>query len=99
MAKEDLMRFCRYYDGSEESKSTDKYERTLFALEGFWVERGHSRLDIIEGCLKDYTMAGLLSFCATDNVPTTFKAFLFSRYCEERVDVEGFKKWYKEHYK
>src|SRR5574344_94107 len=99
MAKEDLMRYCRYYDGSEESKSTDNNKRALFAIEKFWVETGHSRLYLIERCLNDYTMAGLLSFCATDNVPITFKAVLFSRYCEERIDVEGFKKWYKEYYK
>lgn len=99
MEKQDLLQFCKYYKGEEESP----YQGTKNALWGFektWVafslnpEKG---FDYLSNCLNEYLSCGLRDFEKFDDTPITLKAVLFNRF--EQWDEGGdFKAFYNEYY-
>lgn len=95
-----LLKFCRYYNGDKDCKSTDTDIQTLFNVERMWVERMKAEDSDFDALLDEYITLGLTSFSETDDVPVTLKALLFNRFTQynDRIDVEAFKKWYKKHY-
>lgn len=102
MGKSGLLSFCRYYGRKTESK--DPNISMFFLCEQFWVENSERLTednDPLREMTIEYIRAGLREFELTDQVPLSLKAVLFNRYCQyqERVDVDGFKKFYKDEYK
>lgn len=95
-----LLALCRVYKGEDECPSKDADRQMLWRCEEWWVSQ--TILGNKEGCdrigsvLSEYMDAGLSHFEPYDNTPITLKATLFNRFCkyEDRVDVEGFKKFY-----
>ena len=102
MNKNDLRIFCRYY-GKKEGKD-DAETETLIRIEKFWVDATETLTeenDTLDGMIQEYMYAGLNEFEKYDNVPISLKAVLFNRYCKynERIDIDGFKSYYKNVYK
>lgn len=100
MAKEELLKFCRYYHGEENCKCSDPEVQTLCKIEKMWVDSMSAEDSDFDALLDDYITNDLTSFCETDNVPVTLKALLFNRFTQynDRIDVDAFKIWYKQHY-
>lgn len=101
LSKNDLKIFCRYY-GKKDIKNDPETE-TLIKIEKFWVDATEAlteEKDTLKGMIQEYTSAGLNEFEQYDKVPLSLKAVLFNRYCKhnERIDVEGFKSYYKNVY-
>ncbi len=95
MEEKDYIKFCRSYKG-EDSDSSDRQIQAIIAQERWWVK--HSVVGDIRWALDDYLAYGMREFEQFDDTPATLKAFLFNRYCSERIDIDGFKKWYKNVY-
>ena len=102
MNKNSLLSICRYYGRIKESKEPNV---SMFILcERFWVESSEHLTednDPLREMTIEYIRVGLRDFELTDQVPLSLKAILFNRYCQyqERVDVDGFRKFYKDEYK
>ena len=98
MDKKDLIKFCRYYHGEKECPYRKEQSKNIWALENFWVNRYDSIRELLSKNLDEYLKAGLSTFNQTDDTPIMLKAFLFSRFCSELVDVDNFKDWYNNVY-
>ena len=100
MDRNSYLQFCRYFDGSKVCPFKDETKATLWKIEANWVVFSLKNADILHSALADYLAAGLQSFEKMDDTPASLKAFLFNRLTkyEERVDIEGFKKFYKQYY-
>lgn len=99
--RRELLKFCRYYDGTEECNFNDSQLWTLCAIERMWVEFTlEGRDELFSSAISDWEAYGLIDFCKDDGVPISLKAFLFNRAMQydERVDVEAFKESYKNIY-
>lgn len=100
--KEELLKFCRYYHGEKEPKSTnDAIKKTLWSIERMWVElMMREDESFIANALNDYIELGLNNFNETDDTPVTLKAVLLNRFIQytERIDVDAFKKFYQKYY-
>ena len=99
MERRDLIQFCKYYKGEEESP----YQGTKNALwnwELAWVSfltDGERGSDFLTRCLDEYLSCGLGDFEKSDDTPITLKALLFNRF--EQWDEGGdFKEFYMEYY-
>ncbi len=103
MSKNELLTFCRHYQGEAEPPARLGYEnRNLWKYEEIWVgmmENGSE--NAFEDFLSAYHRDGLSKMCETDNVPMTLKALLYNRFQfhnDGMGNVEDFKKWYIEKY-
>ncbi len=77
--KEELIGFCRYYKGEEESPYQDEVS-FYWAVEMAWVsfvENGNS----FSQMLPEYIASGLDEILI-DNIPRSLKATLFNRFCQ-----------------
>ena len=103
MAKEDLIKKCRYYKGQKECPANAP---TLFwNYERIWVEYTLKAEDEnsfeareLKLMLKRYKDVHLENIQADDGVPITLKAFLFNRY-EHWTDGKNFEEWYLKKYR
>lgn len=103
--KDPLIALCLYYKGEDECPFKDENKIWFWRYESWWYEQ--TALSNDAGCerispfLDEYLQAGLSGFEPYDNTPITLKAVLFNRYCKyaERVDIEGFKRFYLDEYK
>lgn len=102
MKKEDLLKYCRYYKGEDNSPFDDPNLSSLWYYEQTWVEDISSNryLDIL---IDEYVRSGLGLFAQFDNIPVTLKALLFNRYakgCQSLSDAKkGFQEFYNKYYK
>ena len=95
--KKSLIKFCRYYDGSEKT-FTDPLMETFARIESQWVDmsvRGLSFADVID----EYLSYELRTFHMYDDVPATLKAYMCNRFMYHlgRVDVDAFKEFYEKY--
>lgn len=100
MDRKDYLQFCRYFDGGKECSFKDETKATLWKIEANWVDLSLKNAELLHSALADYLAVGLQSFMKMDDTPASLKAFLFNRLTKygERVDIEGFKKFYKQYY-
>lgn len=97
-----LLTYCRYYKGEDTPpESFTKQEKSVWAIEGNWIDMQNRKAPILEDAITDYIGYGLVDFHSEDETPISLKAFLLNRYLqyEERVDIEGFKEYYEKFYK
>lgn len=99
MEKQDLLQFCKYYKG-EENSPFQGTEGVLWGVEKTWVafslntEKG---FDYLSKCLNEYLSCGLRDFEQFDDIPVSLKAVLFNRF--EQWDEGGdFKEFYRKYY-
>lgn len=99
MEKQDLLQFCKYYKG-EENSPFQGTEGALWGFEKTWVafslnpEKG---FDYLSSCLNEYLSCGLRDFEQFDDTPVSLKAVLFNRF--EQWDEGGdFKEFYRKYY-
>ena len=80
MADNELLKYCRYYKGEEESPFRDIAPKkcSLWHDERAFVTEAKN--GTIQVYIKDYEAVGLGSFCADDGIPIGLKAMLFNRY-------------------
>lgn len=96
-----LLHHCRYYKGEEECPFTQIDDRfTAWKIEAMWVNMMVNDSEHLNFCLEEYLLRGMKDFQKYDDTPITLKALLMNRYFkyEEREDIEGFKKFYREFY-
>lgn len=98
---EELLKFCRYYKGEGDSPFKDQNKSMLWFYERVWV------LDMLNNRLEgsligEYMYAGLGNFKDNDDIPLSYKAFLFNRYAKDYYSmmdaVEPFKIFYIMYY-
>lgn len=96
--KEQMIDFCRYYDGKKRTSLTGD-AAAFWNCERSWIKFTQNKSSLLGDMLKAYVDAGLRTFEQYDNTPVTLKALLFNRYEYMLTgSVDGFKKWYKENY-
>lgn len=98
MAKNDMMKFCRYYNGEKTCPYKDTDPRyTAWRVEMLWLNDYDVGAEQTSYCIDDYVRRGLSDYRMSDGVPVALKAFLMNRYFQyaEREDVNDFKKFYE----
>lgn len=99
MEKQDLLQFCKYYKGEEESPYQGT-ENALWGIEKTWVAfslNAEKGFDYLSKCLNEYLSCGLRDFEQFDDTPVSLKAVLFNRF--EQWDEGGdFKEFYRKYY-
>ena len=100
--KAELLESCRFYDGNDNCKfPSGSEEETLWAIERLWVSKTLQKdVLFIEAAVNDFLACGLNTLERHDGIPVELKAVLFNRFCQynERIDVSGFREYYKRHY-
>ena len=77
MKKSDLLKYCRYYKGEDNSPFEEQIKSMLWFYERSWVfdmMQGHSFSSYID----EYIYLGLETFEQFENTPITLKALLFN---------------------
>ena len=81
MNKDELLKFCHYYNGQKTNPYTHSDKAMLWDYERKWVEDMSKEPDFSD-YLSDYMDVGLRDFSMFDDVPITLKAMLFNRYAQ-----------------
>ena len=92
MNKEDLIKKCRYYNGSTSNK-----DNFFSFYEKHWVETMLENPQSLDGNIREYQFFGLEDFNENDGVPIGIKAILFNRFMHWQGGYgteESFKDWY-----
>lgn len=102
MKKEELLKYCRYYKGEDNSPFDDLNLSSLWFYERAWVEDiYHNRYN--DTLIDEYIGVGLGLFDQFGGVPLTLQALIFNRYakgCQSLAEAkEPFKKFYNKYYK
>ena len=99
MKKEDLLEYCRYYNGEDKMQPSDADKYIIWRAERAWVN-DFGNDENTDKVLNEYIAYGLTYFAMTDHTPIHLKAFIFQSFChfEERVNIEEFKKFYTKYY-
>ncbi len=103
MAKEDLIKQCRYYKGQKRCPANTP--SLFWDYERIWLEYMLKAEDEnsfeareLKLMLKRYKDVHPENIQADDGVPITLKAFLFNRY-EHWTDGKNFEEWYLKKYR
>lgn len=98
MTKEELIKQCRYYTGTDKVYK-DPVMQTYAHIEEMWVDKMIADDEMLPACYTEYVRLGLTHFCENDGVDVNLKAFLCNRFMHynERVDVESFKAYYHDY--
>lgn len=103
MKEKELLKFCRYYNGEEDSPFEEQNKSMLWFYERVWVFEMLNNSDNLLGCIDKYIRLGLGLFEQFDDIPLSLKALLFNRYAKGSQSladaVEPFKDFYKKFYK
>ena len=96
MNKEDLIKKCRYFNGS-----TSDNDNIFAYYESCWVKTMLENPQSLVGNVREYKFFGLEDFSPDDGVPIGIKAILFNRFMHWQGGYgteESFKSWYVELY-
>lgn len=103
MEEKELLKFCRYYKGQEDSPFEEQNKSMLWFYERVWVFEMLNNSDNLSICIDEYIRIGLGPFESFDDTPLSLKALLFNRYAKGSQSlanaVEPFKDFYKKFYK
>ena len=81
--------------------STDGNLNLCIRSERYYIDNIKAeRTDLFFDMLREYNALGLANFRDSDGVPLILKAILANRYFKynERIDIEGFKRFYDQYY-
>lgn len=102
MDKKDLLKFCRYYKGEDDSPFREQNKSMLWFYERAWINEMLNNGNSLSIAIEEYIRLGLGLFEQFDDIPLSLKALLFNRYAMTSQSmteaVEPFKKFYKEYY-
>lgn len=103
MKEKELLKFCRYYNGEEDSPFEEQNKSMLWFYERVWVFEMLNNSDNLSGYIDEYIRLGLGLFEQFDDIHISLKALLFNRYAKGSQSladaVEPFKDFYKKFYK
>lgn len=98
MDKQDLLKYCRFYNGNLETSRTSG---NFYIWEKRWVDaeyecrKTREMTGFLADCCDCYRRAGLLDFEATDGIPLSLKAVLYISFLKgEGYDINEFKALY-----
>lgn len=95
MNRNELIKQCRYYDGSTPPDLFHEYEKK-------WVDLMLKNPQYLKDMVEEYKFFNLENFNINDGVPIGIKAILFNRYLRwcrgYGDDAESFRTWYIENY-
>lgn len=102
--RQDLLKYCKYYKGEEESpyEGKDQDKNMLWFYEMMWVNSVLKRQEeSLKIYISEYIPMGLEHF-GGDETKLSYKALLFNRYARGayslRDAVDGFKELYTKYY-
>lgn len=103
MDKEQLIKFCRFYNGEKECPYNDGTHSMFWDYERKWVNFSASSNEVLDDFVTEYQNAMLGKFSNDDNVPISLKALLFNRFSHWNSGnwdscSESFKEFYNNEY-